>query len=652
MKQFHCHLMFFVLFCGFASVQAQTFTLSPEKPTPNEKVMFSYDPTGGVLEGGTIEAVAYLFSEGEDIPVAVEVGLKQKGSVYSGTVATAKNTLAVLFSLKNEEGKADNNDETGYKTLMYQNDRETPVQGALGAKANIYASFGSFAGMKRNHEKALNLWKQEFKTHPSSQDNQKYYTAYANAAKRQKDEAVMKEMLMKADEIATAKKVTEDDLNFANSLYSFLGEEDKAEMIKTRAIKKFPEGLVARDKMFQEFRTEKDVDKKVALFEAFKKKFAKVKDIEISVSNMAYNLTSAYAENGDWDNFEKYLGMVTNKSMQASALNSAAWAMSGESIEGESQDVPRGLRFSEKSLQLVNTISASAEGKPVYETGKEWKKDMENTYAMYADTYALLAFKAGKADDALKYQQIACDNSKFKNGEMNERYCAYLEQVKGSVEAEKLLAKMMAEGNATSKMKEQHKRLFLANNTVESAYDKYVVSLEKEALANLKEELKKKMLDEKAPDFKLVNLKGEQVSLESLRGKVVVIDFWATWCGPCKASFPGMQKAVNKYEKSDDVAFVFIDTWESGEPDAKKENAKKFIESKSYTFNVLFDLDDKVVASFGVSGIPTKFVVDKKGMIRFKSVGFGGNDDELVSELSLMIEMAGGQSATGLTGAP
>ena len=62
----------------------------------------------------------------------------------------------------------------------------------------------------------------------------------------------------------------------------------------------------------------------------------------------------------------------------------------------------------------------------------------------------------------------------------------------------------------------------------------------------------------------------------------------------------------------------------------------------SYTFNVLMDNEDKVVKNFGVEGIPTKFIIDGNGHIRFKSVGFSGNDEELVTELSMMIEMASG----------
>jgi len=99
-----------------------------------------------------------------------------------------------------------------------------------------------------------------------------------------------------------------------------------------------------------------------------------------------------------------------------------------------------------------------------------------------------------------------------------------------------------------------------------------------------------------------------------------------------------MQMAVDKYLNDKEVAFVFVDTWEKS--DDKLKNAQEFITGKKYAFNVLMDNDDKVVSSFGVSGIPTKFVIDRQGKIRFKAVGFDGSAEGLVEELSSMIELA------------
>jgi peroxiredoxin len=154
------------------------------------------------------------------------------------------------------------------------------------------------------------------------------------------------------------------------------------------------------------------------------------------------------------------------------------------------------------------------------------------------------------------------------------------------------------------------------------------------------EEIEKNMIKEAAPAFKLKDVDGKEVSLASLRGKVVVVDFWATWCGPCIQSFPGMKKAQEQHASDPDVKFLFVDTWESGEDAKKKEAAIDFMKKNNYPFHVLMDFDNGTVEQYGVEGIPTKFVIDRNGQVRFRSVGFGGDTDALAEELARMIELA------------
>ncbi|MDW8296272.1 MAG: TlpA disulfide reductase family protein [Raineya sp.] len=159
-------------------------------------------------------------------------------------------------------------------------------------------------------------------------------------------------------------------------------------------------------------------------------------------------------------------------------------------------------------------------------------------------------------------------------------------------------------------------------------------------LESVKKEVAKKMLQKEipAPDFELKNLEGKSVKLSDFKGKVVVLDFWATWCGPCVASFPGMKKAADKYKSDANVVFLFIAT--SEEPRNRTERLKRFIEKKKYDFNVLIDDNDAVAGKFGVMGIPMKFVVNPQGNIMFYSEGFNGSTDATALEVEAMIELA------------
>lgn len=152
------------------------------------------------------------------------------------------------------------------------------------------------------------------------------------------------------------------------------------------------------------------------------------------------------------------------------------------------------------------------------------------------------------------------------------------------------------------------------------------------------------MLNDKAPDFVLRDINGKVVSLADYKGKVLVLDFWATWCVPCRESFPAVQKTINKYKDDPKVSFLFMDTREK--TDNYVDVIKKFLADNHYTFNVILDekspdgTQSKMFKQYVMPGIPTKFIIDGNGIIRFKVIGFNPNltEEEVVKELSGMIE--------------
>ncbi|MFT7419946.1 MAG: thiol-disulfide isomerase/thioredoxin [Algoriphagus sp.] len=142
-----------------------------------------------------------------------------------------------------------------------------------------------------------------------------------------------------------------------------------------------------------------------------------------------------------------------------------------------------------------------------------------------------------------------------------------------------------------------------------------------------------------APDFDLVNLSGQKVKLSELRGKTVIIDFWATWCGPCIKSFPGMKQAQDKYADNKDVEFLFINTFERVPQDQWKTHVQSFVDKRNYQYlNPVLDFGNSTALAYGVEGIPAKFCIGPDGTIKHKSTGFMGTADAVYSEMVEWIE--------------
>ncbi len=628
----------------------QTLVFSPEKPSPGDVLTISYDKKGTPLEDETgIEAIAYICQEA-GLPTAVKLELTATGTAFAASVPTPADarSVFVLFKSTNDDERFDNNKDKGYKVKMYTADKSKVSQGTYASLAGVFGSYGSLMKIQRDPAKGIKYFQKEMKAYPASQFNSAILGSYANMAQRSNDEAAIADVKTILTTLKAKRKVTEKEAMLTYSVSKILKDETGAEAIAKKLRKKYRKGKLVQSDAQKAFEKEEDLAVKEQKFKTFQQKYAAVEDIDQVVGNMARRLVMAYGAKGEWDKFQEYFGFIKGASQKAGVLNNFAWNLSGAALDKEAPNIDMAQKLSKQSLDLLAAEQEDlAANKPSYLTTEEWKKRLESSFYMYADTYALILYKQGEKEEAYAYQYKVCNSGGYVGGEMYERLAIFMEDVKGGAETENFLADKIRSNNATTSMKKQHRRLFLANNTIEQAYNKHLAGLEKEAAVQFKEELIAKMIEEDAPNFRLVNLEGKEVSLEDMKGKVVVLDFWATWCGPCKASFPGMQKMVNLYKDSDQVAFLFIDTWESGKN--KEKSVTDFISKNEYTFNVLMDMDDKVVAKYKVEGIPTKFVLDGNGKIRFKSVGFSGNDEALMTEMNLMIELASGKQMDKLT---
>ena len=135
---------------------------------------------------------------------------------------------------------------------------------------------------------------------------------------------------------------------------------------------------------------------------------------------------------------------------------------------------------------------------------------------------------------------------------------------------------------------------------------------------------------DEAPSFRARTLDGSQtVSNEDLKGKVIFVDFWASWCTPCLKSLPEFEHLQSSFSGRDDVVVLAINL------DENPKDATKFISGLDVTYKILADTDGTIPESFGVSTMPSSYVIDKDGVIRFVHKGYKSGD---VSKIKTEIE--------------
>jgi peroxiredoxin len=134
----------------------------------------------------------------------------------------------------------------------------------------------------------------------------------------------------------------------------------------------------------------------------------------------------------------------------------------------------------------------------------------------------------------------------------------------------------------------------------------------------------------KAPDFELYNLDNQLVSLSDFRDQPVLLNFWATWCGPCRIEMPFLRQ-INEDRSGEGLIILAIDIGES------KSTVKSFLEANGFSLPVLLDTNNTIAGKYGITGIPTTFFIDKDGIIQEKVVGAFPNKETIETKLDKII---------------
>lgn len=140
------------------------------------------------------------------------------------------------------------------------------------------------------------------------------------------------------------------------------------------------------------------------------------------------------------------------------------------------------------------------------------------------------------------------------------------------------------------------------------------------------------VLSQPAPTFSLPSENNQTISLDSLKGKVVYLDFWASWCTPCRKSFPWMNELQSRYDKNK-FTVVAINL------DSSRKEAESFLAKMPAKFKVAYDPEGEVASKYNLRAMPSSFIIDSKGELVFAHKGYREKEaEEIESKIRTLLK--------------
>ena len=606
--------------------------LSMNYPKVKRKIGFQY--MGDLASSPDLKTILYYSVQGRIYAEQLSHAMIGSKAIGSFSLPDSAQAFAIVFKTTEQ---TDLNYDKGYIYNIYT--ENLPSLGTYASAAIFYGNMAGTLGLSRNYDKAIALYEKEFALHPDQEEI--YKDEYISTGLYSKDRNAALDRLKRHWEQMLIRKAPEDSLI---KDYTWLANFDRPNIqsYKDSLLALYPHGILSAREASAAIFKKATADDMVSTYQALIKEYPAIDpDKILNTQQLFYIIAKKYWDEKNADKFQDYADKVRLNNMRSSLYNSAAWPIAEAKLK---DSLTLGVTLAKKSVEAAAKLK---EDRPSYYTQADWDKVCASNYSMVADTYAYLLFQQGNIKEALDIQQKAIQGMNT-DPDMNGRYIQYLLAADNNLTALEQASDFIKAGTAASNMKDMLSTAYQKVNNTDSGFATYYDNLNKAALEKKTVAIKATMTNQPSASFTLKDLNGNTITLDSLKGKVVILDFWATWCGPCKISFPGMQLAINKYKDDPEVVFLFIDTWERQPTmEQRKSEIQQFIKESGYNFQVLLDNPNKndnsqyeTVSAYGVNAIPTKFVLNKEGKIRFKATGFTGTTESLAEDLSIMIELA------------
>ncbi len=634
------------------------FGYTPESPLAGESVTISYDNSLTGLAGNTtVTGVIYL-CDGNGWRVD-NLDMSMQNGMWSGRYILPEDCVLMACKFYGEDGQWDSGPLAGQYGVMVGklvDGKPITQKGALfhwgllrSKSLDMYAVPDFCSDSAKIEDNVMQMWiGNEYRAYPESVEQMAYFAAKLidKASPGEYNHLFQQDI----DYIMGLGWPAEISLiRVADTYRNVMKDEARSREVEEMILRRFPDGILARDRMIWDIYIERDQDKKLAMLEQMIERFPREK-FPVPQTDISRNFyarifwASTYnriMEKGDYEFLHRILPLVPYSALpeyyyRVVQLQLKHGLMTYEEIRPHADAI------------WAQFVRRAQEGEDRYYRSdrryspRQWAEEVRSSTRGYAVTHGQILYQTGAYAEGLELYESVKDYFKGEISEFNETYAKLLAANGYDQLVVPFIEQSVSLDAATPGMLADLEKDFRAKNP-QGDFDAYVNGLRSEEhVAEFESKLLASLIDRDIEPFVLEGMDGKTVDMSTLKGKVIVLDFWATWCSPCKAAMPGMQMAVDRYKDNPDVVFYFIDTAESDKN--YKTTVPKFINDNNYTFNVLYDAIDEngrqnvVYNKYRINGIPHKMIIDRDGKLRWSSNGYFGNPQELANEIGFIVD--------------
>lgn len=626
-------LIFLVFFgCIVVSNGQNDVTILPEYPMPGDSVIITFTPEKVIDQ---IPVVHFRYSNFYELPR--EMKMKKDGEQWKVSFQLPDYAVFATFILDIGNKSIQPSPDKHFAIFVF-NDKKHRVKSSY-----LYEGYSLRSQEGKSSElpqRQAALYAEELVHYPNNYEAKLRLLSYKISVA-----SVVKKgyLLGRANEIIAANFYQDPgNMGLTNRTtmgYLIMGEKSRLDSLREVIKENFPESEAGYELRINDITSLKDSIKMVYTLEKLLEKENEANRRYLTTAHEV--LFEYYAGKG---NEGKALYQLSFLNKTFTPYTPRVLKDQAEILYDNSLALDTALAMAKRSLSYADTFPVSliryfpeTGYLPSYVSREERKASIKEVTGQIKSLMALIELKQGKVDEAKALiaaaLNVSNDNETLKNA---GAYFNTTSQFKSAFKVYQEAALHDPYDTLSYRLMKTNYKQWKGS---EKGLERYVARIEKHWMAEMTKELEKEIISVPLPDVlsHYVDLKGNPVPASLIKNKIVVMDFWATWCVPCMHAMPYMEKAYQKFKNDPDVVFMIVN---SGSKNSLKD-AQNWWGNKKFAFPVYYNKDRAIGDKLGFNVIPATYIIDKAGNIRFETIGFEG--ESTTRKLTAQIEMLKGE---------